>query len=366
MPDGPASPTCCPGSPPTSWASSSTSSSSRPRSRASSMGSTPSTSRGWRRARSRPTRSWDARATRGKRAACAAISLAAAPGPRRLVRLAAALLAALSVGCRSQGPGPPPVRELRILLPADLLSTDPNRDIETTTEAVLFNVYEPLVGFDARLGVRPMLAESWEHPAPERWRFHLRRGVRFHDGAPLTAEFARDALLQLRDSKDREAAAMLAVVEEISVVDDFTLDLVTSAPRAILANLPPVYIARPAEPGSFPPWVGTGPFRIEEWRMGERIVLRRVADYWGATAHHERVVFEPLPTARARLERLRAGDADLIYDVPPEAVSGPCQGCRFVHHDGATLYYLAPNVRQRPWSDVRVRRAVDLAIDRDG
>ena len=282
------------------------------------------------------------------------------------MRIAAAVFAALSVGCRGQGPRPMPASELRVLLQADLLSTDPNRDVETATESVLFNVYEPLVGFDARLGVRPMLAVSWEHPTPERWRFHLRRGVRFHDGTPLTAAIAREALLQLRDSRDREAASMLAIVQEISVVDDSTLDLVTSSPRAILANLPPVYIARPAESGSFPPWVGTGPFRLEEWSKGQRIVLRRAPGYWGAPAHHERVVFEPLPDAQARLERLRGGTADLVYEVPPAAVSGPCAGCRFVRHDGATLYYLALNVRQPPWSDVRVRRAADLAIDREG
>lgn len=110
------------------------------------------------------------------------------------MRIAAAVFAALSVGCRGQGPRPTSASELRVLLQADLL--------------------------------------SWEHPAPERWRFHLRRGVRFHDGTPLAAAIAREALLQLRDSRDREAASMLATVQEISVVDDSTLDLVTSSPRA--------------------------------------------------------------------------------------------------------------------------------------
>lgn len=281
------------------------------------------------------------------------------------MRSAVVALVTLASACRD-GSAPPPARsELRILLPADILSPDPNRDVETVTESVLFNVYEPLVGIDASLGVRPMLAESWEHPAPERWRFHLRRGVRFHDGTPLSAPIVRDALLALRSSAQREAAEMLTTVREVGVVDDMTVDLVTTTPRALLLSLPSVYIARPAAAAAFPPWIGTGPYELAEWRKGQRIVLRRARSYWGAPAHYDRVVSEPVVDAQARLERLQAAGADIIYDVPPEAVAEPCRGCHFARHDGATLYYLVPNTRRRPWSDPRVRRAVHLAVDRE-
>src|SRR5512141_2008161 len=105
---------------------------------------------------------------------------------RRPGRTAALLacLAILSAACTHRSPRD----TVRVLLTGHVRSLDPNQDYETTTDSVLFNVYETLVSYDANLELRTTLAESWEHPSPERWRFHLRHGVRFHDGTPLTAQ----------------------------------------------------------------------------------------------------------------------------------------------------------------------------------
>jgi peptide/nickel transport system substrate-binding protein len=276
-----------------------------------------------------------------------------------LLVLAWALPACSSRGARKDS--------LTILLTSDILSLDPNQDLETVTDSVLFNVFEPLVGFSENLEIRTILAESWEHPKPEQWRLHLRPNVRFHDGTALTAHAVRDALLTLRQGSQLEASDFLSQVQEITAADDLTLDIVTQAPRALLASLPTVYISKPNAKGSFPPLVGTGPYRIREWKPGDHVTLEFWPGYRGEPPDFHEVVFVPVPDPQARMARLVEGSADIVYEVPAELAARPSAGVRILRHASLTVFYLAFNMRQaptNPFRDLRVRQAFDLALDR--
>lgn len=256
---------------------------------------------------------------------------------------------------------------LTVLLAGDIRTLDPNEEVETLTDSVLFNVFEPLVGFDENLEIRTTLAESWEHPRPEQWRFHLRRNARFHDGTPLTAPLVREALLGVQQASRLEASDFLSQVQEIVAVDEATVDLVTREPRAILANLPVVYVTKANSQGLFPPLVGTGPYTIREWKRGERIALDRWRGYWGPPPEFRQVSFVPISDPRARLARLREGTGDIMYDVPPELAEEEIPGIRFLRRQGVTAWYLGLNLRKTPgnaFHDLRVRKAFHLAIDR--
>ena len=283
-----------------------------------------------------------------------------------LSRSALLVLGALACACSSAKPRKD---ALTVLLPADILSLDPNREIEQVTDSVLANVFEPLVGFDQELEARTMLAESWEHPAPERWRLRIRRGVTFHDGVPVTPELVRDALLHIKDAPSEEAAQFLGDVREIAVAPDNSVDIVTAQPRAILANLPGLYIAKKNSASDFPPLVGTGPYRLTAWKPGERVVLERWPGYRGPAPVFREVVFVPVPDGAERVARLAARRADVVYAVPPEAGPAGPAGTRFLSRPGLTVAYIGFNLRNQPgnpFHDLRVRQALHLAIDRQG
>lgn len=292
------------------------------------------------------------------------------PGPR--ARTLAAVTAALLLlpllsGCSR---GRSLTDEVRLVISDDILSLDPNRDVDSVTDSVLSNVYQPLVTLDEGLLVETALAERWEHPSPERWRFHLREDVLFHDGTPLTARIARDSLLALQKDPALESSAFLRHVVRVEAVSDTVLDLVTREPRALLPSLLSVYVVKKNARGAFPPYAGTGPFRIEEWKKNERVVLARFEDYWGGPAEVARAVFTPLGDPAGRLARLERGEADIVYGVPAEMAARPlAKGTRLVRSPGLTVYYLGLNVRDvpgNPFHDRRVRRAVHLALDRQG
>jgi peptide/nickel transport system substrate-binding protein len=276
------------------------------------------------------------------------------------------VLASLAAGCSAP---PQPRRDtLTVLLASDILSLDPNREIEQVTDSVLANVFEPLVGFDQELEARTVLAESWEHPSPERWRLNLRGGVTFHDGAPLTPELVRDALRRLKDGPSEEAAQFLSEVREIDVGPGNSVDIVTAQPRAILASLPGLYITKPNSASDFPPLVGTGPYRLVEWKAEQQVVLERWPGYRGPAPVFRRVVFAPVPDGTERVARLADGRADIAYEVPPQAGPREPPGVRFLTRPGITVFYLGFNLRDvptNPFRHLRVRQALHLAIDRE-
>jgi peptide/nickel transport system substrate-binding protein len=275
------------------------------------------------------------------------------------------LLAILAVfdSCRRRGQD-----SVTLLLTEDVFSVDPNRQVESVTDSVLSNVYESLVTLDARLQIRTALADRWENPTPERWRFHLRPGVRFHDGTLLTAQVARDALLALQRNPELEASGYLRLVTRIEAVDESTLDLVTREPRALLPSLLAVYIVRANSAGAFPPLLGTGPFRLVEWRQGKSVLLERWEGYWGVRPAKRRATFLPVPDPRERLARLESREADIAYGMEPVLTTQTMpKDVRLVRAPGITVYYLGFNVRPAPGNslrDVRVRRAFHLALNR--
>ena len=265
-------------------------------------------------------------------------------------------------------PPPPPPDSLTILLTGDVRTLDPNAEVEQLTDAVLSNVYEPLVDLDEGLKPKPVLAESWEHPQPERWRFRLRKNVRFHDGSPLTAETVRAAIEGVRRAPAQaEASQFLNDVRDVVVVDAGTVDIVTQGPRALLANLSFLHVTKPNAAGAFPPLAGTGPYRLKERREGEYVSMERWDDYWGPRPEFGFAAFEPVASAEERLARVERHDADIAYAIPPELASEARPGVRIARGTGLTVIYLGFGVAKRadnPFTDRRVRRAFHLAIDR--
>jgi peptide/nickel transport system substrate-binding protein len=127
---------------------------------------------------------------------------------------------------------------LTIARPTDAVGLDPK--VETTSPGnwVMSNIYETLVKLDTDMSFQPALAESWEQVEPNRWRFQLRQGVKFHDGTDFTAEDVKFNIERIKNPEDPgRAASNLRPITAVEVVDDYTVDIVTDGPYGPLLNL---------------------------------------------------------------------------------------------------------------------------------
>lgn len=195
----------------------------------------------------------------------------------------------------------------------------------------------------------------------------MRKNIVFQDGTPLTAREVRDSILLVKSHPDWEISSFLTPVSEVQVVDESTVAIITKKPYAILYKLPFVYITKPNTGGTFPPFLGTGPFRVLEWTHGKSITLQRWARYWGQLPWIEQARFVPVVSSEERFAQLASGKADIIYSAPPAQVNRTHPKIHFLRRPGITVYYLGFNMRQdpaNPFSDVRVRQAFHLAINR--
>src|SRR6201996_8948648 len=145
------------------------------------------------------------------------------------------LLAATAISLAASAMVPASAQTLRYANQGDLKSLDPDTLNETTTHAHLGQVYEGLTARDKDLKIIPALAESWENPEPTRWRFHLRKGVKFQNGDPFTADDVVFSADRVR-AKGSDFATMVANDTKVIKVDDYTVDFVLTAPNPILIS----------------------------------------------------------------------------------------------------------------------------------
>ncbi len=247
------------------------------------------------------------------------------------------------------------------------LSLDPHLENEFLTSAVLANVFEGLTNLDAAMRVEPALAVSWDTPGSTSWRFRLRPGARFQDGRKVSARDVAFSLERARHHPRTGVSHYLADVVEVVVAGPDAVVIRTQASTSLLLNrLSFIAIVPEGSPDEIRSPIGTGPYRLAPEGFPEDVTLRRSDVYWGKRPPEAlvrlRVVKDP---ARTRL-MLLSGELDLSLSLSPDEAdrlrSAPC--CRVVSQPAVVVEALLCRVDGPPFGDLRVRRALHLALDR--
>lgn len=276
-------------------------------------------------------------------------------------------LVCLSAGC-AQEPAPRDERRpLRIGVHGDPSSLDPHLQSEVIAQWVLGNVYDTLVAFDVNMGLMPWLAERWENPSDRVVRFHLRAGVTFHDGRPFTAADVEFSLARARHHPRSRSAGSLVGIEEVRVIDPRTVELLTAEHYPILLNkLAFLHIVPAGSADEIERPVGTGAYRLAAFERGAKVGLEAFADHWRGVPGEPRAEYHFVSDPDERLERLLAGELDLVNELAPDDVARleETPGFQVLSRSGLVVTYLQMNPGVAPFSDPRVRRALDLAFDR--
>jgi len=305
----------------------------------------------------------------------------------RLLVIAFALASAIGA---SDGP----TKTLRFAFQGGLNSLDPYALNETFTQGILANVMEGLIKRDQDLKIVPGLAERWETLDPTHWRFHLRKGVRFHDGSPFTADDVVFSAERARGSGSQIKARIPADAKVVKV-DDHTVDFILTTPNPILHYEWETWLifskswteangavnAQHAPATSLSPAAlkanGTGPFTITSHEPGVRTVFKRNPNWWGTAQHNVgEVVFQTVASDSTRVAALLSGDLDLMDPVPVQDIERIKQSpiadvmvkpelrTIFLNMDSFRDELLYSSVKgKNPFKDARVRKAFYQAID---
>jgi len=251
--------------------------------------------------------------------------------------------------------------------------TDLNDSVSLSASRLFF---QGLYGFDRDLKLVPVLAESTEvNSDSTQYTVHLRRGVKFHDGTPFDAAAVKLNYDRLRDPANRlKRQSLLETVDKVEVVDEFTIRLVLKAPSGVLLNylahtgasiLSPKAIAQYGKDVSRHP-VGTGPFVFTSWAT-DSLKAARNPDYWRkGKPHVDGVTIRSVGESGARLALLRSGEAQYIFPLPQETVQVVEKDARLAIDKTPSIVtqYVALNTLKKPFDDVRVRQALNYAIDK--
>ncbi len=267
---------------------------------------------------------------------------------------------------------------------AEPKSLDPHAATATNDFRIAVNLYDGLVRYESgTLEVEPALAESWEISDDGTvYTFKLRGGVSFHDGTPFDAEavvFNFERMLNedhpFHDTGPFPLAFFFGAVEKVEALDPLSVRFTLNEPYApFLSNLayPTGLIVSPAaveaqgkDFGRNPS--GTGPFKFALWESNRQVALEQNPDYWDGAPALRGVVFRPITDANARVTEMLSGGVDLMVEVPPDNVALFRDDAGFKLHEqaGPHLWFLVLNTKEPPFDDVRMRRAVNYAIDKE-
>ena len=307
-------------------------------------------------------------------------------------RSAASLAAAAVLMAWAQGAE---AKTFKWAFQGDVATMDPHGLFETMTLGFQANLYESLVRRNRDMVIVPNLATKWENVQPDTWRFHLRKGVKFHNGNPFTADDVVFSVERIR-SEGSDLKVVAGLIKEAKAIDDFTVDLITPAPNPILPNqLEIFYImdrewakanntttatnVKGGEEGNFANLNvnGTGPFMLKERQVDVKTVLVPNPDWWGEMdSNVTEAVFTPVGQDATRVAALIAGDVHMAYPVPVQdwqrleqaegvkPLTGPEARTIFLGFDQARDELLYSDIKgKNPFKDQRVREAFFLAID---
>lgn len=266
-------------------------------------------------------------------------------------------------------------REIVIAQGVDVTGFDPHGHHTTAVEAVHVNLFDYLVWRDADGVQEPGLAVSWEPVAEDAWRFELRQGVTWHDGAPFTADDVKFTIERVAFDASLQPYDSYRIIREVEVVGPHEIIIHTHGPDPLLLNrvgrlssgiVPKHVVEAIGWDGFNEAPIGTGPYRFVEWRRDDRIILEAFDDHWRGRPAYDRVVHRTIPESSTRVAELISGGVHIATNVPP-------QDADRVNASGAATVGLQPTTRvmmlimntheDALTGDPRIREAIELAID---
>lgn len=290
----------------------------------------------------------------------------AAPSRLRFAILAPALCFLFSGGCVRGG-----MERLVIANEGGVLGFDPHRQDEAVTVSVMANVYQGLVAFDPNLKIVPALATGYSNPDDLTWRFHLRPGVRFHDGRTMTADDVASSLVRAWRDTGSVFRGMLSSISHVRIVDAATVEIATSRPQPTMINILTqlAVIPRGGEPDSSP--VGTGPYRFVRALPDQGVLLERFDGYWGDPPRFGLAEFRNIHDEEDRARALARGEIDFDASVSEgqRSLLDSAKAVELLVWPSASVgvlgFSLAGRISENPVADHRVRLAISLAVDRE-
>ena len=254
---------------------------------------------------------------------------------------------------------------------------DPANTNDTLSQSIERMFYQGLIGFDKEMKMIPALAERWEsNAAATEFTFYLRKGVTFHDGTPFDAAAVKVNIERLANPDNKLSRRILvSMLKTVEVIDASTVKIVLNEPfGAFLNNMahPGTFMISPAALSKFgkdigqnP--VGTGPYKFVSYRT-DNIKAEKNPSYWRAGYPKvDSVTWTAVPEAGARYAKLKTGEAQFIYPLPPELAKAAeaDKEITVITAPSIVARYLAPNNLKKPFDDVRVRQALNYAIDKN-
>lgn len=279
----------------------------------------------------------------------------------------------------------PPRDAMVVGLLAEPVTMDPPQITDLNSTRVIKRMFEGLTAQElGTYKVVPGLAQSWDISKDGlTYTFKLRPNVKFHDGTPLTAEAVRFCFERQMNDKSQYYATgtypyvkgFLGNVAGVEDVDPLTVQIKLKAPLTpflqYLAHHS-LYIYSPEALKKFgkdivknP--VGTGPFKLETWEPGVKVVLARNDQYWGGAPKIRQAIYVPIIEAQARLAAIKTGEIDLTMDVPPDSLAELRKDPDIVvaETNSSAVWYIALNTRHPILKDRRVRQALNYAVNKE-
>jgi peptide/nickel transport system substrate-binding protein len=270
--------------------------------------------------------------------------------------------------------GAPPQAGTLTLVPPQIVQTlDPNIGVTDITRMHTDHMFDRVIELTADGHLKPMLAESWRAVDPRTWELKLRQGVKFHDGTPFTSEVLKFTIERILDKKYNSLQATYwAPVTSITTPDDSTLAIKTEKPMGVmpytLALTTPVLPSVGTDPTAFPATpIGTGPFKFVEWRKDDRVVMEANPDYWGGLPSLKQVIIRSIPELSTRMSALERGEVDVVLEIVPEDVKRlrGRPGLEILNVETFRTSWIWMNGKRNPFTDVKVRQAMQHAINMD-
>ncbi|MBM4434275.1 MAG: hypothetical protein FJ028_04060 [Chloroflexi bacterium] len=260
---------------------------------------------------------------------------------------------------------------------ADAITLDPTNIGDAVGANTARMIFEGLVDQNEKLEYIPGLATSWEVSGLT-WTFKLRQGVKFHDGSGFDASSVKFVFDRIQGPEQTLRKGTWAqVLDRVEVVDPFTVRFTTKYvdpffhTRLVGGGTSAIFSAEGfkkygAKDMARNP-IGTGPFKFVEWVKDSHVTVERFDGYWDGPAYLDRVVVRPMPEAETRVIGLESGDVQLGIRMNPEQVERFEKNpkLRLVRNDTLRHYYMGMALLKKPYSDIRVRQALNHAIDKE-